>query len=175
MPTISNHAYITEPKSPTTATNPQKQLQTYLESVPKNLYKAFNRWLILPELNTEADCQAVAAKIKNLAKKKGAGFRGDFIPVTGFGKHSEGDKISFTLLDPKTPVGQIKKEISKLTNIPVNEIGISFLSMRKLDDETIFTDDLNCHGKGGERFWIRQNPASPQALQPKVWEEEAGK
>ena len=171
MSAISSYASSATAKSSITNTMANNKYESILNNVPKNLYKAFNRWLILPEINTDADRQAVAAKIEGLAKKKGEGFKGDFIPTTKFGEHAKGDKISFTLLDPKTPVGQIKKEISKLTNIPEEEISISFFSMRKLNDHTTFSEDLSCHGKGGERFWISRNTAS--ALAPEVKDAEA--
>lgn len=134
-----------------------QRLKSYIDRVPKNLNKAFGRWLILPEMSSIDEYRATEKKIMNIAKKNDAEFKGTFVPTTEFGKYEEGDRIPFTLLDRETPVGQIKYRISELAHVPESEIMIGFQGKRNLDDNTNFRYDLNCNGRGGENFWISRN------------------
>lgn len=152
--TSSAAANATDPAGMT-----EERLKSYINSVPKNLNKAFGRWLILPEMSSIEDYRATEDKIKEVSMKKTAGFRGTFVPTTEFGKYSEGDRIPFTLLDPETSVGQIKHRVSELTDVPRSEIQIGFHVKLNLDDEMNLRYDLNCHGRGGENFWISRTEA----------------
>ena len=120
-----------------------------VESVSQNFYKLSGKLLILPEMSSESDYQAVASKIGAAASFKGA-----FKLRTNFGKLSQGDTLDFRFVEKETPVGQVKRQVSFLTGVPVDEIQISFQSFRPLRDETLFSTDLNCNGKGGENVWL---------------------
>lgn len=124
-------------------------IQSVVESVPQNFYKVSGKFLILPEMSSTEDYEKVASKITGKM-----GFKGNFKFLTDFGKYSTRDTVSFCLLEKGTPVGQIKRQISDLTGVPAEEIQISFQNVRPLRDDILFRSDLNCHGNGGENFWL---------------------
>lgn len=127
-------------------------IQRIVASVPQNYYKLSRKFLILPEMSTPEDYREVVSKI---ARKVGE-FDGNFKLQSDFGKHSTGDTVSFRLIEKGIPVGQIKRQISDLTGVPAEEIQISFQNVRPLRDDISFRSDLNCHGNGGENFWLRR-------------------
>lgn len=129
-----------------------KGIQSVVESIPQNFYKISGKFLILPEMSSTEDYREVASKISGKVE-----FKGNFKFLTDFGEYSTRDTVSFCLLEKGTPVGQMKRQISDLTGVPAEEIQISFHNVRPLRDDILFCSDLNCHGKGGENFWLTRS------------------
>jgi len=118
----------------------------------KRLYNDYNRWLILPETSCDAEFAKLADKMNEAAQGKGEMFKGTFklrnFPA-GYRKTME-----FQLLDRDTPIGQIKAQVSALTRLPESTLSVSFQGYKPQPDDVILTEDLSCHGRGGENFYL---------------------
>ncbi len=114
--------------------------------------KEQGRWLIGEEVQSNG--------YKDLLERVQGGkkplFRGTFI-LHNFPKNQAG-RVDFVMTDKETSVGQIKKEVAKITGQPASSLAISFKGFEPIQDSTNLYYGLCCHGRGGENFHLSIKP-----------------